>query len=84
MKRGNMNPWLAVVAILVGNAAGNVVATAWLGSRIDWLTRALGPSLAPVTLKVPYLGSLTFGFDLQVTAAGLLGIALVLIWLRRH
>ena len=82
MRRGNTNPWLAAVAILVGNAAGNVVAAELLGSSVPWLTRALGPSLAPFTLTVPYLGSLTFGLELQVTTAGLVGIAAALFWLR--
>lgn len=84
MRRGNTNPWLAVAAILLGNAAGNVVAAELLGARVAWLTRALGPSLAPVTLTVPYLGTLTFGLDLEVTTAGLVGIAVALIWLRRR
>lgn len=83
MRRGNTHPWRAVVAVFLGNAVGNAVAEL-LGARVPGLTRAFGPSLAPVTLSVPYLGAVTFGFDLQVTTAGLLGIAAALVWLRRR
>lgn len=84
MRRGNTHPWRAAAAVFLGNAAGNAVAAELLGARAPWLTRAFGPSLAPVTLSVPYLGAVTFGFDLEVTTAGLLGIAAALVWLRRR
>ena len=84
MRRRNGNVWLAVAAILLGNAAGNLVAAQWLGSSVPWLARAFGPSLAPFTLAVPYLGAVTFGARLEVTAGGLLGILAALLWLRRR
>lgn len=84
MRRGNANPWLTAAAILAGNAVGNLVAVEGLASSVPWLAKAFGPSLSPVTLTVPYLGAVTLGLRLQVTGAGLIGIAAALWWLRRR
>ncbi|GAB6877250.1 2-keto-3-deoxygluconate permease [Thermaerobacter litoralis] len=82
--RRNGGGWRLIAAVLVGNALGNLVARQWAAAWLPWLTQGLGPSLEPFTLAVPYLGALTFGLRLEVTAGGLLGILIALAWLRRQ
>ncbi|ADU52300.1 hypothetical protein Tmar_2220 [Thermaerobacter marianensis DSM 12885] len=76
--------WRVAAAVLVGNAVGNLVARQWASEWLPWLAQRLGPSLDPATLAVPYLGAVTFGLRLDITAGGLLGALGALLWLKRR
>lgn len=82
--RRNGGRWRVVAAVLIGNALGNVVARHGAAEWLPWLAQALGPSLEPTTLAVPYLGAVTVGLRLDITAGGLLGILAALLWLQRQ
>ncbi len=82
--RRNGGGWGVLAAVLVGNALGNLAARHGLAGWLPWLSQGLGPSLEPTTLVVPYLGAVTLGLRLDITAGGLLGILAALLWLQRR
>jgi hypothetical protein len=75
---------VVVVGLVIGSLLGELLA--WMlpgGSIRDMLTR--GPTIgltSPLTLDLRFL-ALTFGFSLKVNVAGVLGVILAALVLRR-
>lgn len=73
-------PWLAVIIALVGAVLGEFIG--YVTRNISWLSWLnYGKKLGftdPFTLDLDFI-TITFGFSVQITIAGILGLILAII-----